>query len=265
MSAAGASALARTARAGTGVAVDGLRVRFGAREVVHGVTVGFHAHRVTALIGPTGCGKTTVLRALNRLHDGRPGVHISGSVRIGDEEVYDPRADVRDLRRRIGMLFQRPNPFPLSIRENIALAARIHGLWSRQDAAERTEAILREVGLWEAVRDRLGQAPFLLSGGQQQLLCLARALAVEPDVLLLDEPTSSLDPGTTARIEELISALRDKMTIIIVTHNLQQARRVADEVCLLLDGEVVEQAPADRFFQAPADERSRAYVDGRVG
>ncbi|HUY97768.1 MAG TPA: phosphate ABC transporter ATP-binding protein [Verrucomicrobiae bacterium] len=245
--------------------VEELRVRFGAREVLHGISTAFAPRRITALIGPTGCGKTTLLRSLNRLHDGRPGAQISGSVRLGVEEVYGTRVNVRDLRRRIGMLFQRPNPFPQSIRENVSLAARIHGLWSRAETPRRTEAVLREVGLWDAVGDRLSSAPFSLSGGQQQLLCLARALAVEPEVLLLDEPTSSLDPRTTGRIEELIGSLREHMTIVIVTHNLQQAARVADDVCFLLDGSLVERAPATEFFQRPADERSRAYVEGRVG
>jgi len=248
-----------------GMTVQELRVRFGMREVLHGITAAFATRRVTALIGPTGCGKTTLLRSLNRLHDGRPGAQISGSVQLGTEDVYGPRANVRELRRRIGMLFQRPNPFPQSIRENVALAARVHGLWSRAESAQRTEAVLREVGLWDQVGDRLASAPFTLSGGQQQLLCLARALAVEPEVLLLDEPTSSLDPHTSGRIEELIASLRERMTVIIVTHNLQQARRVADDVCFLVEGQLVERAPADRFFTAPQDERSRAYVEGRVG
>ncbi len=254
-----------TQTAGPGMTVEDLRVRFDAREVLHGISAAFARGRITALIGPTGCGKTTLLRSLNRLHDGRPGARISGRVRLGEEDVYDARTNVRELRRRIGMLFQRPNPFPQSIRENVALAARIHGLWSRAEVPERTEKVLREVGLWDAVRDRLSSAPFALSGGQQQLLCLARALAVEPEVLLLDEPTSSLDPGSMSRIEELIAALRERMTVIIVTHNLQQAARVADEVCVLLDGSLVEQAPAAAFFRGPSDERSRAYVEGRIG
>jgi phosphate transport system ATP-binding protein len=160
------------------------------------------------------------------------------------------------------MLFQRPNPFPQSIRENISLGARIHGLWSKGEVTSRTETVLRDVGLWDAVGDRLGNTPFMLSGGQQQLLCLARALAVEPEVLLLDEPTSSLDPRSTARIEELIAGLKDKMTVVFVTHNLPQAARCSDQVLFVLDGEAVEFAPTKQFFQDPADARSRAYVEG---
>ncbi len=247
------------------LAVRDLRVRLGARDVLKGVSASFARGRVTAVIGPTGCGKTTLLRSLNRLNDQRPGFSFEGEIELNGANIYSRATDVRELRRRIGMLFQRPNPFPQSIRENVALAARIHGLWSRAEVPERTEKVLREVGLWDAVRDRLSSAPFALSGGQQQLLCLARALAVEPEVLLLDEPTSSLDPGSMSRIEELIAALRERMTVIIVTHNLQQAARVADEVCVLLDGSLVEQAPAAAFFRGPSDERSRAYVEGRIG
>ena len=178
-------------------------------------------------------------------------------------DIYERGTNVRDLRRRVGMLFQRPNPFPQSIRENVSLGPRIHGLWQRKEVAGRTEQELRDVGLWEAVGDRLHSTPFMLSGGQQQLLCLARALAVEPEVLLLDEPTSSLDPHSTTRIEELIQQLKRHMTVVFVTHNLQQAARCADDVLFMLAGEKVEFAPASRFFSNPSDARSRAYVEGR--
>ncbi len=246
------------------LSVEDLFVQFGSRQVLKGVNGNFSHGKVTALIGPTGCGKTTLLRCLNRLHDSRSGVKIDGRILLNGSDIYDRSTNVRDLRRRVGMLFQRPNPFPQSIRENISLGARIHGLWDRKVVATRTEAVLRDVGLWDAVGDRLNSTPFMLSGGQQQLLCLARALAVEPEVLLLDEPTSSLDPHSTARIEELLAELKHRMTVVFVTHNLQQAARCADDVIFLLGGEVVESASASQFFSSPVDARSRAYVEGRT-
>ncbi len=245
------------------LAVRGLRVRLGAREVLKGVSASFARGRVTAVIGPTGCGKTTLLRSLNRLNDQRPGFSFEGEIELNGANIYSRATDVRELRRRIGMLFQRPNPFPQSIRENVALGARVHGLWRRDEVHRRVEELLRQVGLWDSVHDRLASTPFALSGGQQQLLCLARALAVNPEVLLLDEPTSSLDPNSTARIEELIAGMRQRITVVFVTHNLQQAARCADEVLFLLAGEAVEQSPVDRFFDRPTDERSRAYIEGR--
>ncbi len=251
------------ADAAVAVAVSGLSVRIASREILRGISAGFARGRVTAVIGPTGCGKTTLLRSLNRLNDQRPGMRVEGEILLEGQSVYGRGRDVRDLRRRIGMLFQRPNPFPQSIRENVALGARVHGLWRREEVDRRVEELLRRVGLWDAVHDRLGSSPFALSGGQQQLLCMARALAVDPQVLLLDEPTSALDPHSTARIEELIGSLRERITVVFVTHNLQQAARCADEVLFLLAGEVVEQAPVGDFFQRPADLRSRAYIEGK--
>jgi len=249
--------------AGASLSVDDLFVQFGERRVLKGVSAEFSPHRVTAMLGPTGCGKTTLLRCLNRLHDNRPGFQFDGRIMLDGVDIYRRNSDIRDLRRRVGMLFQRPNPFPQSIGENVSLGARVHGLWTRRDIPERTEAVLRRVGLWDAVSDRLKSTPFMLSGGQQQLLCLARALAVEPDVLLLDEPTSSLDPRSTDRIEELIGQLKGHMTVVFVTHNVQQAARCADQVLFMLEGEVVEFTDKDRFFSNPADVRSRAYVEGR--
>jgi phosphate transport system ATP-binding protein len=250
-------------KGGAALSVDELFVQFGDRRVLKGVNADFEPGKVTAMLGPTGCGKTTLLRCLNRLHDNRPGFQFDGRILLDGDDIYRRSSDVRELRRRVGMLFQRPNPFPQSIGENVSLGARVHGLWARQDVAGRTEAVLRDVGLWEAVSDRLKSTPFMLSGGQQQLLCLARALAVEPDVLLLDEPTSSLDPRSTARIEELISQLKERMTVVFVTHNVQQAARCADQILFMLEGEVVEFVDKDQFFANPGDARSRAYVEGR--
>lgn len=250
---------------GSSVTTDGLRVQLEARTLLDGVSTAFERNRITAIVGPTGCGKTTLLRAVNRLHDHTPGMRVSGRVMIDDDNVYDRDIDVRELRRRVGMLFQRPNPFPQSIADNIGLAPRAHGLNGRGDVAAMVEVRLREVGLWDAVADRLRQSPFSLSGGQQQLLCLARALALSPKVLLLDEPTSALDPATTQHIEELLQRLSQRMTILIVTHNLAQANRISDHVTFLMGGKLVESAPSRKFFDNADDERSREYVSGRIG
>lgn len=247
------------------IATEGLRVNIGGRDVVWNLTVGFPQNKITAIIGPTGCGKTTVLRALNRLHDGAPNIQVSGKVLLNGVDVYRDVKNVREVRRRIGMLFQRPNPFPQSILENVEIGPRSHGLLAGRQLRAHAEQQLRDVGLWDAVKDRLGASPFNLSGGQQQLLCLARALAVDPDVLLLDEPTSSLDPNTTLRVEELFKSLSERMSLVIVTHNLQQARRLADNVLFLMGGHKIEFAPAQQFFEAPADPRTRAYIAEALG
>ncbi len=248
-----------------GVSVRGLTVRHRDRVLLEDVSTEFRPRRVTAIVGPTGCGKTTLLRCINRMHDQAPGMRVSGSVTIGGIDIYAPGVGVRGLRRRVGMLFQRSNPFPQSIADNISLAPRAHGLVSRREAAHLVEERLAEVGLWEAVRSRLKGSPFQLSGGQQQLLCLARALALSPDVLLLDEPTSSLDPATTEHIERLITHMSERVTILVVTHNLAQAARISDDVLFLMAGRVVEAASSRTFFHDPGDERSRAYVSGRIG
>jgi phosphate transport system ATP-binding protein len=262
---AGARAAAVCAAPRHAIAVEDLHVTAGGRELLHGVSAEFPRHAVTAIIGPTGCGKTTLLRCLNRMHDATPDVAVRGRVLLGDMDVYRDGAGVRELRRQVGMVFQRPNPFPQSILENLVVGPRVHGLVRRSRLQDLAEERLREVGLWEAVRDRLKSSPFSLSGGQQQLLCLARALSVEPAVLLLDEPTSSLDPATTAQIEHLIARLKRRVTVVIVSHNLGQVRRVADRVLFLLAGERVELSDAAAFFERPADERSRSYIGAEVG
>jgi len=199
------------------------------------------------------------------MHDHTAGMRVSGAVVVNGVDVYGEDVNVREVRRRVGMLFQRPNPFPRSISENVSLAPRAHGIASRSSSAELVQQQLQRVGLWDVVSNRLHSSPFSLSGGQQQLLCLARALALSPDVLLLDEPTSALDPDTTERIEALFRGLSEKMTVLIVTHNLGQANRIADDVLFLMKGSVVENTSARTFFHDPADERSRAYVSGRIG
>jgi phosphate transport system ATP-binding protein len=254
-----------TATATIGVDVRDLTVRLIQRKLLDAITVGFAENRITAIVGPTGCGKTTLLRSVNRMHDHTLNMSVDGSIIVNNVDVYGRDVNVRDLRRRVGMLFQRANPFPQSIEDNISIAPRAHGLIARGGDDQLVEQRLTEVGLWDAVKDRLHSSPFTLSGGQQQLLCLARALALEPDVLLLDEPTSALDPGTTEHIEALLRSLRARMTILIVTHNLGQAMRLSDEVVFLMAGKLVETAPTDKFFQAAEDERSREYVSGRIG
>jgi len=247
------------------VEVENLSVLFAARRLLDNLSVSFSEHRITAIVGPTGCGKTTLLRSINRLHDHTAGMSVEGTILVGDTPAYADDTNVRELRRRVGMLFQRANPFPQSIEDNISIAPRAHRMVKRGGDAELVEQRLREVGLWEAVKDRLHHSPFVLSGGQQQLLCLARALALRPDVLLLDEPTSALDPGTTKHIEDLLVSLKTKMTLLIVTLNLAQAMRISDNVVFLMAGKLVEAAPSARFFRGADDERSRAYVSGRIG
>lgn len=249
----------------TAIRVRDLSVFAGQHALIDDMSLTFAHQRITAIVGPTGSGKTTLIRAVNRMHDHSPGMSVRGDIAVGDLEVYAPDVNLRVLRCRVGMLFQRANPFPQSIRDNILIAPRAHGLVTRSRADDLVEDRLTEVGLWHAVKDRLHASPFVLSGGQQQLLCLARMLALQPDVLLLDEPTSALDPGTTEHIESLLKRLRDRVTILIVTHNLAQALRISDEVVFLMAGKLVEHATANKFFHDAADERSREYVSGRIG
>jgi phosphate transport system ATP-binding protein len=244
--------------------VEDVRVRAGKKELLRGVTAEFPANEVSAIIGPTGCGKTTLLRTLNRMHDGSSDLSVSGQVMLGDRDIYTQIRNVRELRRRVGMVFQRPNPFPVSILENLTIGPHIHGLAGGSSLDQVAESGLKEVGLWEAVKDRLKTSPFSLSGGQQQLLCIARALSVSPEVLLLDEPTSSLDPITTGHIEDLISELSNRVTVIMVSHNLAQVARVADNVLLLMMGSRVEFADSQTFFHNPSDPRTREYIAGEA-
>lgn len=243
--------------------IDQLHVRTPDKELIHGVSADFAANKVTAIIGPTGSGKSTVLRALNRMHEAAGDLSVSGKVLLDGEDIYKARG-VRELRRRVGMVFQRPNPFPVSILENLTVGPKIHGLAGRSQLNEVAESRLQEVGLWDAVKDRLKASPFSLSGGQQQLLCIARALSVGPEVLLLDEPTSSLDPITSSHIEDLITELSSQVTVIMVSHNLAQVARVADYVLFLTAGAKVEFADKQTFFHNPSDPRTREYVAGEA-
>ena len=245
-------------------AVD-LTLSFGERAILSGISADVQPGSVTALIGPTGSGKTTLLRTLNRMNDKVAGYRHAGDVLLGGRSIWHPAVELMSLRRRVGMLFQRPNPFPMSIMENVVAGARAHRLAGRKELKEMAQHRLAQVGLWDAVADRLNDSPFRLSGGQQQLLCLARALTVDPEVLLLDEPTSSLDPVATESIEALIRTLVPSLTIVIVTHNLAQARRVSDRTMFLYQGHLVEHGATTQVFENPAQEETAHYVAGRYG
>ncbi len=240
-----------------------LSVFYGRKQAVKDVTLTFPSRQVIALIGPSGCGKSTVLRSLNRMNDRIPEVRIDGHVRFGGRDIYDPDVDPVEVRRRIGMVFQRPNPFPKSIYDNVAFGPRINGFTGKLD--DVVERALTHAALWDEVKDRLHQSAIGLSGGQQQRVCIARALAVEPEILLMDEPASALDPIATQQIEELIYALKQTLTVIIVTHNMQQAARVSDRTAFLYMGELVEYGPTQRIFTRPDEPRTEAYITGRFG
>jgi phosphate transport system ATP-binding protein len=248
------------------MAVDALTIAYGKRVAVSNVSLPFHGNLITAIIGPSGCGKSTLLRALNRMNDTIPGISVQGSVLLDGRNVYAPGTDVISLRRRVGMVFQQPNPFPKSIYDNVAYGLRINGLVKSGSAMdERVEQALKAAALWDEVNDVLHRSALQLSGGQQQRLCIARALAVQPEVLLMDEPASALDPISTAKIEELMFELKKSYTIVIVTHNMQQAARVSDFTAFLLSGSLVEFSPTPQLFTTPSDERTEAYITGRFG
>jgi phosphate transport system ATP-binding protein len=247
------------------VDIEHLSLWYGPKQALKDVSMSVPKHRVTAYIGPSGCGKSTLLRCLNRMNDLIDGVRITGQIRIGATDIYDPALDVTELRKRVGMVFQKSNPFPKSIYENVAYGPRILGVGSRGDLDGIVERSLRDAVLWEEVHDRLDESALGLSGGQQQRLCIARAIAVEPDVLLMDEPCSALDPIATARIEELMLELKASYTIVIVTHNMQQAARVSDYTGFMLLGELVEFGVTRELFTNPGDKRTEDYITGRFG
>lgn len=244
---------------------DNFSVFYGNFEAVCGVTCAFPAGEVSALIGPSGCGKSTFLRAMNRMNDLIPSCKTQGLLAFDEEDIYGSRLDVIVLRRRIGMVFQKPNPFPKSIYDNVAYGPRLHGVKGRSELDELVESSLRKAALWDEVKDRLPANALGLSGGQQQRLCLARALAVNPDILLMDEPTSALDPKATAAIEDLIDSLRGSYTIIIVTHNMQQASRVSDWTAFLYEGNLIEFGATEQVFTNPKEKQTSDYITGRFG
>ena len=249
------------------IVVDRLDAWFGPNHAVRGVSLDILDRRVTAVIGPSGCGKSTFLRCLNRMHETVPAARATGRVLLGTQDVYASGVSAIAVRKRVGMVFQRPTPFPtMSIRDNVAAGLRVLAeRRSRSEVDEIVEHALVRAALWSETKDRLGSSAVALSGGQQQRLCIARALATNPEVLLLDEPTASLDPASTQRIEELVHELRRDVTIVIVTHNMQQAARVSDLTAFFLAGELIELAPTEALFTSPADERTEAYITGRFG
>jgi phosphate transport system ATP-binding protein len=253
------------AKPGLSVRLEGLRAFYGDAEPVKGIDLDFRANEVTAIIGPSGCGKSTMVRCINRMHEEIPGARAEGRVLLDDLDVYDSSVDVVAVRRAIGMVFQKPNPFPtMSTFDNVAAGLRLSAR-GRGDLRPKVEAALRSAGLWDEVSDRLTEPGAGLSGGQQQRLCIARSLAVEPEVILMDEPCSALDPVATLKIEELIDRLKSRVTIVIVTHNMQQAARVADRTAFMLGGELVEVGPTQEIFTNPSDPRTEEYVTGKFG
>ncbi len=250
---------------GSKISVRGLNLYYGGNQALKDVDLEIRENRITALIGPSGCGKSTFLRCLNRMNDLAEQVRIEGRILLDGEDIYDEQVDVTLLRRRVGMVFQSPNPFPMSIYDNVAYGPRLQGIRDKGQLGGIVERALRGAAIFDEVKDRLKKPALGLSGGQQQRLCIARALAVEPEVLLLDEPTSALDPVSTRGIEELMKSLRESMTMVIVTHNMQQAARVADYTAFFLAGEVVESGGTDSLFRWPVDSRTRMYLTGQFG
>ena len=247
------------------ITVQDLCLWYGAHQALKSINIDIPEKSITALIGPSGCGKSTFLKTLNRMNDLVPGVKITGEVRYKGGDIFDSATDVNSLRREIGMVFQKPNPFPMSIYDNIAYGPRTHGVKSRAMLDDIVERALRDAAIWDEVKDRLKKNALGLSGGQQQRLCIARALAVEPEVLLMDEPTSALDPVSTSKIEERAMTLKERYPIVIVTHNMQQAARISDYTAFFLLGELIECGETEKLFAQPEDKRTEDYITGRFG
>lgn len=247
------------------ITVNDLCLWYGSTQALKNVSINIEKNSITALIGPSGCGKSTFLKTLNRMNDLIQGVRITGEVKYDEKDIFAPGTDVNELRKNIGMVFQKPNPFPMSVYDNIAYGPRTHGIRSKAKLDDIVERSLRDAAIWDEVKDRLKKSALGLSGGQQQRLCIARALAVEPDVLLMDEPTSALDPISTSKIEDLAMDLKTKYTIVIVTHNMQQAVRISDYTAFFLLGDLVEYGSTEKMFEQPADKRTEDYITGRFG
>ncbi|AEI39862.1 phosphate ABC transporter ATP-binding protein PstB [Paenibacillus mucilaginosus] len=247
------------------IKVEQLNLYYGDNQALQNIELEIGKNHIQALIGPSGCGKSTFLRTLNRMNDLIDNVRITGKIYVDGQNIYDDETDVVSLRKKVGMVFQRPNPFPMSIYDNIAYGPRIHGIKKKSVLDGLVERSLKQAALWDEVKDRLNKSALGLSGGQQQRLCIARLLAVEPDVLLMDEPTSALDPISTLKVEELTQELKEKYTIIIVTHNMQQAARISDYTSFFLNGILVETDKTDKIFTTPSDQRTEDYITGRFG
>ena len=247
------------------ISTQNLNLYYGENHALKNINLDLYENKITAFIGPSGCGKSTYLKTLNRMNDLVPNVKIEGTVLLDGEDIYDPQVDTTLLRKKVGMVFQQPNPFPMSIYDNIAYGPRIHGIKGKAELDAIVEKSLRGAALWDEVKDRLKRSALGLSGGQQQRLCIARALAVEPEILLMDEPTSALDPISTLKIEDLMGELKKNYTVVIVTHNMQQATRIADYTAFFLVGEVVEYAPTTDLFSHPREKKTEDYITGRFG
>jgi phosphate transport system ATP-binding protein len=246
--------------------VENLSAGFGQKKVLNNISISFNENAVTAIIGPSGCGKSTLVRCLNRMHEVTPGAWVSGRVLLDDEDIFSPSTDPVAIRRKIGMVFQKPNPFPtMSIFDNVAAGLKLNGVRDRKVISSRVEENLKKAFLWDEIGDRISDSGASLSGGQQQRLCIARALAVEPEIILMDEPCSALDPSATAKIEQLMRELKKNYTVIIVTHNMQQAARVSDYTAFLYLGKMIEYGPTDEIFENPRDKLTENYITGRFG
>lgn len=245
--------------------IENVDLFYGDFQALRGISMNIESNKITAFIGPSGCGKSTMLKCLNRMNDLVENCSIEGLITLDGKDIYDPKYDVNLLRKRVGMVFQNPNPFPMSIYDNIAYGPRTHGIKNKEDLNEIVERSLRGAAIWDEVKDKLKQNAVEISGGQQQRICIARALAVEPEVLLMDEPTSALDPISTLKIEELVQELKNDYTIVMVTHNMQQATRVSDNTGFFLNGEVIEFSETEKMFSVPQDKRTEDYITGRFG
>jgi len=247
------------------ITTEDVHLYYGETEALHGINLNFEKNEITALIGPSGCGKSTYLRCLNRMNDLIPNTTVTGSLKLNGQDIYSPNTDVVNLRKRVGMLFQQPNPFPLSVYENVVYGLRLEGVKDKQRLDERVETTLKQASIWDEVKDSLHKSALAFSGGQQQRICVARVLAVEPDIILMDEPTSALDPISSAKIEDTLAAIRSDYTIIIVTHNMQQASRISDKTAFLLNGNLIEFDNTEKMFIRPDRQETSDYLNGKFG